>query len=162
MQSPALLKEGFPNIRGTFVGVPRTRIIVFWGLYWGRLFWEIAKLDGTSDLQGNVASQSRNIPPTWTVMGLNKRFLLAIAALKIWNSAHKRILEDYQWGYHPSVCCPVWLAIVGHLWRFGEVLKHAGEKVISKSPDIELLNRQPQTLNPKPSSLPKVNHAPKS
>ena len=26
---------GFPKIRGTFLGVPIIRIIVFWGLYWG-------------------------------------------------------------------------------------------------------------------------------
>ena len=26
---------GFPKIRGTFLGVPIVRIIVFWGLYWG-------------------------------------------------------------------------------------------------------------------------------
>ena len=28
---------GFPKIRGTFLGVPITRTIVFWGLYWGTL-----------------------------------------------------------------------------------------------------------------------------
>ena len=28
---------GFPKIRGTFLGVPILRIIVFWGLYWGPL-----------------------------------------------------------------------------------------------------------------------------
>ena len=26
---------GFPKIRGTFLGVPIKRIIVFWSLYWG-------------------------------------------------------------------------------------------------------------------------------
>ena len=26
---------GFPKIRGTFLGVPIIRIIIFWGLYWG-------------------------------------------------------------------------------------------------------------------------------
>ena len=26
---------GFPKIRGTFLGVPIMRFIVFWGLYWG-------------------------------------------------------------------------------------------------------------------------------
>ena len=31
---------GFPKIGGTFVWVPRIRIIVFWGLYWGPLVWE--------------------------------------------------------------------------------------------------------------------------
>ena len=28
---------GFPKIRGTILGVPIIRIIVFWGLYWGPL-----------------------------------------------------------------------------------------------------------------------------
>ena len=28
---------GFPKIRGTFLGVPIIRIIVFWGLDWGPL-----------------------------------------------------------------------------------------------------------------------------
>ena len=28
---------GFPKIRGTILGVPITRTIVFWGLYWGPL-----------------------------------------------------------------------------------------------------------------------------
>ena len=28
---------GFPKIRGTFLGVPRIRTIVYWGLYWGPL-----------------------------------------------------------------------------------------------------------------------------
>ena len=27
----------FPKIRGTFLGVPIIRTIVFWGLYWGSL-----------------------------------------------------------------------------------------------------------------------------
>ena len=31
---------GFPQIRGTILGVPIIRTIVFWGLYWGSLFWE--------------------------------------------------------------------------------------------------------------------------
>ena len=34
------LKWGFPKIRGTFLGVPMIRIIVYWGLQWGPLFWE--------------------------------------------------------------------------------------------------------------------------
>ena len=33
---------GFPKIRGTILGVPIIRIIVYWGLYWGHLFWQIA------------------------------------------------------------------------------------------------------------------------
>ena len=28
---------GFPKIRGTLLGVPIIRILVFWGLYWGPL-----------------------------------------------------------------------------------------------------------------------------
>ena len=28
---------GFPKIRGTFLGVPIIRTIVYWGLYWGTL-----------------------------------------------------------------------------------------------------------------------------
>ena len=38
--SASLLQKaiwGFPNIRGTLLGVPIIRIIVFWGLYWGPL-----------------------------------------------------------------------------------------------------------------------------
>ena len=30
-----ILIWGFPKIRGTILGVPIIRIIVFWGLYWG-------------------------------------------------------------------------------------------------------------------------------
>ena len=25
----------FPKIRGTILGVPMSRLIIFWGLYWG-------------------------------------------------------------------------------------------------------------------------------
>ena len=28
---------GFPKIRGTFLGIPIIRIVVFWGLDWGPL-----------------------------------------------------------------------------------------------------------------------------
>ena len=28
---------GFPKIRGTFLGIPIIRTIVYWGLYWGSL-----------------------------------------------------------------------------------------------------------------------------
>ena len=30
---------GFPKIRGTFLGVPIIRTIVYWGLYWGTLYF---------------------------------------------------------------------------------------------------------------------------
>ena len=36
-------KWGFPKIRGTFLGVPIIRTIIYWGLYWGTLFWETTK-----------------------------------------------------------------------------------------------------------------------
>ena len=29
-----ILGLGFPKIRGTFAGVPRIRMIAYWGLYW--------------------------------------------------------------------------------------------------------------------------------
>ena len=31
------LEWGFPKIRGTILGVPIIRTIVYWGLYWGPL-----------------------------------------------------------------------------------------------------------------------------
>ena len=31
---PGTLKMGFPKIRGTKLGVPIIRTIVYWGLYW--------------------------------------------------------------------------------------------------------------------------------
>ena len=36
----------FPKIRGTILGVPIIRTIVFWGLYWGPVFWESTILCG--------------------------------------------------------------------------------------------------------------------
>ena len=30
---------GFPKIRGTFLGAPLIRTIVFWRLYWGTPIW---------------------------------------------------------------------------------------------------------------------------
>ena len=30
-------ENGFPKIRGTMLGVPIIRTIVFWGIYWGSL-----------------------------------------------------------------------------------------------------------------------------
>ena len=32
-------KWGFPKIRGTFLGVPIIRTMVFWGLYWGSTYF---------------------------------------------------------------------------------------------------------------------------
>ena len=31
---------GFPKIRGTFLGIPIIRTIVYWGRNWGSLIWE--------------------------------------------------------------------------------------------------------------------------
>ena len=36
---------GFPKIRGTLLGVPIIRVIVYWGLYWGPLFRETTILE---------------------------------------------------------------------------------------------------------------------
>ena len=35
--------SGFPKIKGTILGVLIIRVIIFWGLYWGPLFWETTK-----------------------------------------------------------------------------------------------------------------------
>ena len=43
-QKPFKLIWGFPKIRGTILGVPIIRTIVFGGLYWVPLFWEITIL----------------------------------------------------------------------------------------------------------------------
>ena len=32
-----------PKFGGTFLGVPRIRIIVYWGLYWVPFLWETTK-----------------------------------------------------------------------------------------------------------------------
>ena len=39
MDPPPRAIWGFPKIRGTFLGVPIIRIIVYWGLYWGPLIY---------------------------------------------------------------------------------------------------------------------------
>ena len=50
---------GFPKIRGTLLGVPIIRIIVFWGLHWGPiigvpLFWETTILRNTSVVYNQI------------------------------------------------------------------------------------------------------------
>ena len=35
---------GFPKIRGTILGVPIIRIIIYWGLYWGPSIFYFGKL----------------------------------------------------------------------------------------------------------------------
>ena len=39
---------GFPKIRGTFLGVPIIRTIVFWGLHWGPLILGNYHIDSSS------------------------------------------------------------------------------------------------------------------
>ena len=40
---------GFPKIRGTVLGVPIIRTIVFWGLYWGSpYFWKLPDGSGVN------------------------------------------------------------------------------------------------------------------
>ena len=46
---------GFPRIRSTILGVPKMRTIVFWGPYWGPLFWETT-VYGTKSLYANDTS----------------------------------------------------------------------------------------------------------
>ena len=44
---------GFPKIRGTIMGVPIIRIIVYWGLYWGALIlgnYHVSRLDRWTSL----------------------------------------------------------------------------------------------------------------
>ena len=48
-------KWGFPKIRGTFLGVPIIRIIVFGGLYWGPLIWGNYQLRKTIVLKAGVS-----------------------------------------------------------------------------------------------------------
>ena len=51
---------GFPKIRGTLLGVPKIRIIVFWGYIGVPLFWE------TIMFCCNVGSASRSCPVSLT------------------------------------------------------------------------------------------------
>ena len=49
---------GFPKIRGTLLGVPIIRVIVYWGLYWGPLFRETTIWNSTPEIAlGNVRDQ---------------------------------------------------------------------------------------------------------
>ena len=43
---------GFPKIRGTLLGVPIIRTIVFWGLYWGPLILGNYHLSKVIHLEG--------------------------------------------------------------------------------------------------------------
>ena len=48
---------GFPKIRGTFLGVPIIRTIVFWSLYWGTLIlgnYHLWSLEGMPSSSLNI------------------------------------------------------------------------------------------------------------
>ena len=55
---------GFPKIRGTFLGVPLIRIIVFWGLYWGPLilgnYHIICNSNSSSDVHDSDNDRNKN------------------------------------------------------------------------------------------------------
>ena len=54
---------GFPKIRGTILGVPILRIIVFGGLYWGPLIlgnYQIQLLKGWGGVVVSFSSELRN------------------------------------------------------------------------------------------------------
>ena len=66
---------GFPKIRGTFLGVPIVRTIVFGGLYWVPLFWETtiwgSSMQGTSGCAAagapfHPAFPASRVVGTWT------------------------------------------------------------------------------------------------
>ena len=50
---------GFPKIRGTILGVPIIRSIIYWGLYWGSLYF--GKLPYLGILQ-QVLGESGSLP----------------------------------------------------------------------------------------------------
>ena len=50
----------FPKIRGSFLGVPIIRIIVFWCLYWGPpLFWETTIYRATARMYSFIHAKKR-------------------------------------------------------------------------------------------------------
>ena len=56
--APALAMWGFPKIRGTLLGVPIIRTIVFWGLYWGPLILGNYHIYFHWNIQDSVAGSS--------------------------------------------------------------------------------------------------------
>ena len=45
---------GFPKIRGTILGVPIIRILVYYGLYWGPFILGNYQVEGTTRLPGKA------------------------------------------------------------------------------------------------------------
>ena len=53
---------GFPKIRGTFLGVPIIRIIIYWGLFWGPLILvQILKMGMSQNegMRGSALTRNR-------------------------------------------------------------------------------------------------------
>ena len=48
-----------PKIRGTLLGVPIIRMIIFWGPYWGPLFWESTISEFSMNSPKNKAAPCR-------------------------------------------------------------------------------------------------------
>ena len=60
-----LVKRGFPKIRGTFLGVPIIRTIVYWGLYWGTLILGNCHKDWVWDLKISGLGSGFCYPKVW-------------------------------------------------------------------------------------------------
>ena len=70
MPTAVIVIWGFPKIRGTFLGVPIVRTIVYWGLYWVPLFREttisilavVELMTVVTAVGGKVAAKGCGIP----------------------------------------------------------------------------------------------------
>ena len=56
---------GFPKIRGTLLGVPIRRTIVFWGLYWGPLILGNYHLPSFKIARASSMSLEAQLPIYW-------------------------------------------------------------------------------------------------
>ena len=69
---------GFPKIRGTFLGVPIIRIIVFWGLYWGPLILGNYHLGfHTKAILSALLASDKNLQPS-TFLSPHKGWIRAL------------------------------------------------------------------------------------
>ena len=83
MKTPQKATWGFPNKRGTFLGVPITRTIIFWGLYWG------PPILGNYHFWENMAC---HLPCTWRRVSPKQLI-------------HTRILASFSGrALHPKTC----------------------------------------------------------
>ena len=60
---------GVPKIRGTFLGVPIIRTVVFGGLYWGPLFWQSTIFWGEAHAGHVIASPPEQTSCSVPVIG---------------------------------------------------------------------------------------------